>query len=130
VENLWTIGALAVDEMSTGKKISAKPERIRQKGCTSNDSYGASLVCGCRLHKNRHAAVTPVTTSPTLVRYEDHINGRTVTIDVSQVGRDRWRAQVARAPGGRTALMPFYGATPDAAAAGLSAWLTRVSVAR
>lgn len=76
---------------------------------------------------NRRPAVTPVTTSPTLVRFEDTINGRAVLIEVSSVGRDRWRAQVARVPGGRTALMPFYGTTPEEAAEHLSGWLTRAS---
>jgi hypothetical protein len=71
--------------------------------------------------------VTPVTTTPTLVRFEDTIHGRPVLIDVTAVGRDRWRAQMARIPGGRTALMPFYGATPAEAAASLSGWLTRAS---
>ncbi len=36
---------------------------------------------------------------------------------------DRWRAQIVRAPGVPTAMMPFYGTTPDAAAGQLSAWL-------
>lgn len=71
--------------------------------------------------------MTPVTTTPTLVRFEETIHGRPVLIDVSVVGRDRWRAQIARTPGGRTALMPFYGTTPAEAATNLSRWLARVS---
>lgn len=122
--------AFAVEEMSSRKKIPPNAEQKPPIACTTVDSYQPSLVPQRRLHKNRQAAVTPVTTTPTLVRFEDHINGRVVTIDVSPVGHDRWRAQVARTPGGRTAVMPFYGPTPDAAAAGLSAWLTRVSTPR
>jgi hypothetical protein len=61
------------------------------------------------------------------VRFEDTINGRPVLIEVSAVGRDRWRAQIARLPGGRTMLMPFYGATPVEAAEHLSGWLSKVS---
>jgi len=61
------------------------------------------------------------------VRFEDTINGRPVVIEVSSVGRDRWRAQIVRMPGGRTALMPFYGTTPAEAAENLSGWLTRAS---
>jgi len=36
---------------------------------------------------------------------------------------DRWRAQIRRTPGVPTALMPFYGPTPDEAARRLSRWL-------
>lgn len=93
-------------------------------------SYAASLARDWRDRDNRHPAVTPVTTTPTLVRFEDTINGRAVLIEVSPVGRDRWRAQVARVPGGRTALMPFYGTTPVEAAEHLSGWLTRASKGR
>jgi hypothetical protein len=71
--------------------------------------------------------VTYVTSSPTLVRFEDTINGRPVVIEASAVGRDRWRAQVARVPGGRTALMPFYGTTAEEAATHLLGWLIRAS---
>lgn len=39
--------------------------------------------------------------------------------------RDRWRAHVVRVPGVPTAMMPFYGRTPDEAAQSLSDWLTR-----
>lgn len=90
-------------------------------------SYGASLAPFVQGHDNRHPAVTPVTSTPTLVRFEDIINGRPVLIDVSPVARDRWRAQVARIPGGRTALMPFYGTTAVEAAEHLSGWLARAS---
>jgi hypothetical protein len=76
---------------------------------------------------NRHPAVTQVNSSPTLVRFEDTINGRPVIIEVSHVGRDRWRAQMGRMPGGRTALMPFYGSTAVEAAENLTGWLIRAS---
>lgn len=46
-------------------------------------------------------------------------------IEVSAVADDRWRAYIVRIPGVPTALMPFYGATPDAAATQLREWLTR-----
>ena len=54
--------------------------------------------------------------------YEEVINGREYLIEVSSVG-GRWRAQIARVPGGCAALMPFYGKTPDEAAGQLSRWL-------
>ena len=56
-------------------------------------------------------------------RFEEQINGRSYLIEVSSVGINQWRAQIARAPGGSTALMPFYGRTPDEAAQHLSNWL-------
>jgi hypothetical protein len=57
-------------------------------------------------------------------RYEEKINGRSYRIEVLSVGRDKWRAQIARTPGGSAALMPFYGTTPDEAAEHLSRWLS------
>jgi hypothetical protein len=56
-------------------------------------------------------------------RFEETINGRSYRIEVSSVGAGQWRAQIARAPGGSAALMPFYGKTPDEAAHQLSRWL-------
>jgi hypothetical protein len=63
-----------------------------------------------------------------IIHFEHTINGRPYVIEVSAVGQDRWRAQIARRPGGSRALMPFYGATPQEAAAQLSGWLTRASL--
>jgi hypothetical protein len=60
------------------------------------------------------------------VRFSETINGRPYIIEVSPVSRDRWRAQLARTPNGTTALMPFYGTTPDEAARRLAIWLARV----
>lgn len=57
-------------------------------------------------------------------RFEETINGRAYQIEVSNVGRDQWRAQIARKAGGSTAMMPFYGKTPDEAAEHLSRWLS------
>ena len=48
-------------------------------------------------------------------RYEETIDGRAYQIEVTPVN-DRWRAQIRRTPGVPTALMPFYGPTPDEAA--------------
>ena len=61
------------------------------------------------------------------LRIEQNINGKSYVIEVLPVDTDRWRAQIAGRPGGTTALMPFYGATPDEAAEGLSLWLTRAA---
>jgi hypothetical protein len=62
----------------------------------------------------------------TIHRYEEHIAGRTCLIEVRPVSDTRWRAQLARLPGLPTAMMPFYGPTPEEAAQELSRWLTLV----
>lgn len=59
-------------------------------------------------------------------RFEEIINGRSYRIEVSSVAAGQWRAQIVRVPGGSTALMPFYGKTPDEAAKHLSRWLSIV----
>ena len=59
-------------------------------------------------------------------RYKEFIAGRTYHIEVRPISDDRWRAQIARLPGMPTALMPFYGQTPDEAAQELSRWLSLV----
>jgi hypothetical protein len=58
-------------------------------------------------------------------RFEKSIAGRPYIIEVAAVSKDRWRAGIVRMPGVPTALMPFYGRTPDEAARQLSEWLTR-----
>jgi hypothetical protein len=52
------------------------------------------------------------------------INGRVYRIEVARSGRE-WRARVVSRYGGTTALMPFYGSTPDEAAQSLARWLSR-----
>ena len=61
-----------------------------------------------------------------VIRINETINGRPYVIEVLSVGRNQWRAQLARR-GATTALMPFYGATPDEAARLLAGWLTRAA---
>jgi hypothetical protein len=58
-------------------------------------------------------------------RFEQRIGERLYVIEASPVHADRWRAQIARRPGVPSALMPFYGTTPDEAASQLVRWLTR-----
>jgi hypothetical protein len=58
----------------------------------------------------------------TLQRFEEIINGREYRIEVSAVG-NQFRAEIAKAPGGSRAMMPFYGHTPDEAVQLLSRWL-------
>jgi hypothetical protein len=56
-------------------------------------------------------------------RFEETIGGRPYLIEVTPVS-NRWRAQLLRSPGVPTAMMPFYGQTPDEAARQLADWLT------
>jgi hypothetical protein len=56
-------------------------------------------------------------------RFEENIGGRAYLIEVTPVS-NRWRAQLLRSPGVPTAMMPFYGQTPDEAARQLADWLT------
>lgn len=56
-------------------------------------------------------------------RFTETIGGRAYQIEVLPVS-NRWRAQLRRTPGVPTALMPFYGKTPDEAAEQLTKWLT------
>jgi hypothetical protein len=58
-------------------------------------------------------------------RFQECIAGHQYLIEVSPVADDRWRAYIVRIPGLPTALMPFYGPTPDEAAGLLREWLTR-----
>src|SRR5690349_9040752 len=55
-------------------------------------------------------------------RFEETIAGRAYQIEVTPVS-NRWRAQLRRLPGMPTAMMPFYGQTPDEAASHLTKWL-------
>jgi hypothetical protein len=61
-----------------------------------------------------------------VIRFKETIHGRTYVIETLLVDAHRWRAQLIRTQGKTTALMPFYGSTPDEAAQQLSGWLTRM----
>jgi len=65
----------------------------------------------------------PLNDNVNVHRFEEVINGREFKIEVSPVAPDKWRAQLARLPGGSAATMPFYGKTPHEAAGQLSRWL-------
>ena len=54
--------------------------------------------------------------------FEETIGGRAYQIEVTPIS-NRWRAQLRRGPGMPTAMMPFYGQTPDEAARLLLGWL-------
>ena len=71
----------------------------------------------CSLHR------IPDNTYVIVHRFEETIGGRAYHIEVTAVS-NRWRAQLRRMPGVPTAMMPFYGTTPDEAAGQLAKWLT------
>jgi hypothetical protein len=75
-----------------------------------------SLAAGACDEHNAAFAVT-------VQRFDETINGREYRIEVSAVGSNTFRAQIARAPGGSRAMMPFYGSTPGEAVEHLSQWL-------
>jgi len=58
-------------------------------------------------------------------RFVETIGGRVYQIEAARMQENRWRAQIVRIPGMPTALMPFYGTTPDEAAGHLREWLAR-----
>ena len=58
-------------------------------------------------------------------RFQESIGGRSYLIEATAVSESRWRAHIVRLPGVPTALMPFYGRTPDEAVRQLSDWLAR-----
>jgi hypothetical protein len=92
-------------------------------------SFPASLVTACHKCDSLDSLVRPPGRAPKTVnvhRYEEHIAGRTYHIEVRPVAQSQWRAQIARLPGMPTALMPFYGSTPEQAAHELSRWLALV----
>jgi hypothetical protein len=92
------------------------------------DAPSMVLSLDCRRDDARLHALSNLlhSSSPTveLHRFEEVINGREYRIEVSSVGIGKWRAQVARVPGGSAATMPFYGSTPREAAGQLSRWLS------
>src|SRR4051812_45003017 len=87
----------------------------------------ASLVCERRVRRITAppAEFRSKKVNRTVHRFEHSIAGRPYLIEVAAVANDRWRAYIVRVPGVPTALMPFYGSTPDEAAHLLSEWLTR-----
>ena len=56
--------------------------------------------------------------------FEETINGRRYAIEVRPAQGDRWRAYLVRTASGPSALMPFYGDTPQEAATELTSWLS------
>jgi hypothetical protein len=82
------------------------------------------IAAATRLDYTSVASILPSSQAVNLHRFQEVINGREYRIEVSPVGTGRWRAQLARVPGGSAATMPFYGPTPKEAAGQLSRWLS------
>ena len=59
-------------------------------------------------------------------QFKQTINGCPYVIEATLVDPDRWRAYLISGAGGPTALMPFYGATPEQAVRHLTDWLRLV----
>jgi hypothetical protein len=136
VEILWKNRASPVDAVSAQKKDRVSTQAFRPAGACGARFVGSFACMGgpaaqeWRLFRNRFEAPTStaVSSPPSPIRtpvqrFDETIGGRRYQIEVSAVSSNRWRAQIVRAPGVPTAMMPFYGATPDAAAGQLSAWL-------
>jgi hypothetical protein len=129
VEKLWTFGAFPVEQATTEEFFcaseAAKPAR-RRLWTSLRPSLrliaGGRRVKSVSLHPNLRGGRIVATD---FHRFEHSIGGRPYLIEVLPVGQNRWRACIVRMPGVPTALMPFYGQTPDEAARHLSEWLTR-----
>src|SRR5215212_1858154 len=80
------------------------------------DTYNSRLL---------HNTAAPLIIIIVRHRFERIIAGRCYLIEVTWVAEKRWRATIVRIPGVPTAMMPFYGETPDQAATNLSKWLDR-----
>jgi hypothetical protein len=125
-------GTLKACACAVGRKLFLNDERSKPMASLTSGaaSHAASLARRCQLTtiSARHNAERCRTgRRVNTVRFNEMINGRQYVIEVLAVGPNRWRAQIAQVPGGRTALMPFYGVTPEEAARHLSGWLTRAS---
>ena len=97
-----------------------------QRVASTPPSYFVSLVSADALCKISLVPL-PVQKLITVVRHrlERIIAGRSFVIEVTWLAEKRWRAHIVRIPGVPTAMMPFYGETPDEAATHLSDWLDR-----
>ena len=116
---MWMIGGKLVDILTRWKFFWRWSE---------SDFHPCCMWMRLRASFRLRAPVAALECEPsvTVQRFDETINGREYRIEVSAVGSgsNKWRAQIARAPGGSRAMMPFYGRTPDEAVKHLSHWLT------
>ena len=124
MHNLWNIRARE-------KRLRGDRERSVGRATVHRLSYRASLVWLQQPRNNpsvlhhSDSRQAPITVHTAVHRFEETIGGRAYQIEVAPIDTDRWRAYIVRVPGVPTALMPFYGVTPDEAAGNLRQWLTR-----
>ena len=120
-------GAFPVERLDSEIFLGAMPKnRARVVHAPSSVASLVSLARMRTIAPSQHRTIfSPETVTADVHRFEESIAGRPYLIEVAVVSQDRWRAYIVRMPGVPTALMPFYGRTPDEAAQQLSDWLTR-----
>lgn len=121
-------GAFPVDKRTRRFFFDVSPNKTELIAFVDAFSYGASLEQNFSVHRIELAPTTSAfshTVNPAVHRFEESIGGRSYLIEVKSVDTGRWRADIVRIPGVPTAMMPFYGPTPAAAAGLLSQWLTK-----
>jgi hypothetical protein len=125
VEKVWTPGANPVENLSGRKNVDGIRRHFESPGGHARLLRDLLRLIACNGRVRSLAASSlplPGKNGVTVYRFEELIGGRTYHIEVTPVS-NRWRAQIRRIPRKPTALMPFYGATPDEAARQLSQWL-------
>jgi hypothetical protein len=123
VETLWILG----HEKKIGARLrqNCMPHK-RRTGFSRAPSLAAIVTTVRQSARSVPGKARAAPKTVNVHRYEEHIAGRTYLIEVRPITESRWRAQIARLPGMPTALMPFYGPTPEDAARELSRWLSLV----
>jgi hypothetical protein len=128
VENLWTKSANPVENLTRKKSFRVIGGNLHARPLVERSSRLASLDRDQRLRRMQPASLPRTATYVTVHalngthRFNETIGGRAYQIEVTPVS-NRWRAQLCRTPGLPTAMMPFYGTTPDEAARQLTKWL-------
>ncbi|HEY1309004.1 MAG TPA: hypothetical protein VGF24_35930 [Vicinamibacterales bacterium] len=124
MENLWMGRENPVDILTAHIFLCRDPPMIvfpTRVGDALRDPFRLISCDACVKSLTRSTTGTPAPV--TIHHFEETIAGRAFQIEVTLVN-DRWRAQLRRLPGMPTAMMPFYGPTPEEAARQLAAWLT------
>lgn len=136
VEKLWTDGAnpvhAATVQVFSRREVPPGAAQTRGGGCLRADLrlFRETSDVESSLRTNTLRPSPADTAHVDIHRYEEEIAGRTYHIEVHAVSREQWRAKLARRPGMPTAVMPFYGSTPELAARELTNWLSLVSASR
>jgi hypothetical protein len=131
VENLLRIRAFPVDEATAEfffwRALRESPGRRDVDALSRLVSLDRPVIARTILRRSLNILrfFSPTHVAPDLHRFQQSIAGHTYLIEVAPVARDRWRACIVGIRGMPTALMPFYGRTPDEAARRLSDWLAR-----